>query len=74
MNTSRRWYERTLGVALVLVGLLCTLPLLFVWVWAHHQYTVGLSMNWRVLPVFGTAIIGLGVLAVLGGIALLRRP
>ena len=71
----RRWYERALGVVLVLIGLICILPFAATWVWARHEYTVGLSVDWaRALPVFAAIIVGFGVLAGLGGIALLRRP
>jgi hypothetical protein len=75
MSSSRRWYERALGAALVLVGVVCVLPVALLWIWARHQYTVGLSVDWaHVLPVLAAVTIAFGGLFVLSGIALLRRP
>jgi len=74
MTAARRWYERALGAALLLVGLICFLPLAFWVFWARHEYTIGLSVDWaRGLPVVASVVIGFGALAGLGGIALLRR-
>ena len=75
MSPARRWYERFLGVMLMFVSAVCLLPLLFVWVWARHEYTVGLSVDlMHALPALMAIIVGLGLIAGLGGFALLRRP
>jgi len=75
MTTARRWYERALGAALVLVGLIWVLALALVWVWVRHEYTVGLSVDFsHALPAFVIIAIAFGLLAGLGGVALLRRP
>lgn len=74
MTAARRWYERALGAALVLVGLIFLLPVATWVLWAHHEYTVGLSVDWaHALPAFTAIVSGVGALTALGGIALLRR-
>jgi hypothetical protein len=73
MSTSRRWYERALGGALVLAGLCVVIPIAVFWVvYARHYYTVGLSIN--LLPELLPIIVIGSVVVVLGGIELLRRP
>jgi len=74
MTAARRWYERVLGAVLLLVGAVFLLPLAGLWIWAHHMYTVGLSVDLvHALPVLVGLVISFGVLFVLGGVALLRR-
>ena len=75
MSPARRWYERLLAALLISIGLVLLLPLGGLWVWARHQYTVGLSVSNpnQFLMVCAFVCIGFGIVAILGGVALLKR-
>jgi hypothetical protein len=72
MSPARRRYERALGAIFVLIGICFAIPLIVLWLSASHEYTIGLSVNLlpRILPISGFV----GVIIILGGITLLRRP
>ena len=77
MPPARRWYERLLGGALIFIGACFLLPVSAVWIWAQHEYTVGLSIDPAAVPklaaFFLVVSVVIGILALLGGIALWKK-
>jgi hypothetical protein len=71
MAPARRWFERALGVILILIGMAFAAPAAaFLWLASQHMYTVGLSVNWiHILPI----LIACGIFVLLGGVTLLKR-